>query len=992
MHTIKLLLTAAALSVTATAAAALGRPSDVERADRWSDSVYNTLNDRQRVAQLVFAHLTPAAGASSKAAVRHSIGDLECGGILFSEGTMEQHASLTNYAQSLAKVPVMMTFDGEWGLSMRIKDAPRFPHNMGLGATDDYRLLYDYGAEMARECRKAGVHVNFAPVADVNCNPANPVISYRSFGEDPERVSRAVVAYSLGLEDGGVMSVAKHFPGHGDTDVDSHKALPTVHHSRAEMDSTDLVPFRDYIDAGLSGMMIGHISVPALDASGQPASLSAAVGDKLLRRDMGFGGLIFTDALGMKGAKDNAGRNPAVAALLAGADVLLSPLDVKQTIDAVMAAIKDGTVDPAIVEDRCRRLLRYKYLLGCGKEPVEENCTTLRSEIAGDSSAALIKQMAAKSITLLRNTDGILPLATPETSRIAVVNIGAKAENDFTGICRHYVPVDAYSTIGGLSAATISKVNRADVIVAAVYTADQSARNAMQQLAAAARRPVVAVFFVNPYRMKKFEGSLRSAMAVLLAYDDIPAERVSAAEAIFGGIAVSGSLPVNLGSFAPMGAGICLPKTRLGFSSPEAEGMAPWLTDSLDAAVARGISSGAFPGCQLLVARNGKIVYNNAAGRLSATPGSAAVDHATAYDLASVSKATGTLGGIMKAYDAGLLDLDATLGELIPEVTDSAKRTITVRELLYHETGMPASLNVFDAMFDTLTYRGKLMTPRRDKTHTVAVQRGLWGNNTARLRRDILSGAPTEAHPTAIARGIYGGRDTYDTLMHRIYNIPLRPNKDYNYSCLNFCLLMDIEQRLTGRPHDAWVASEMFGPLGAYRAGYRPHSTIGVDNVAYTEHDTFLRRQTLHGYVHDELAAFSGGVQGNAGFFASADDVAKYCQMLLQDGSYGGKQILSPETVELFTTAKSPTCRRGLGFDKPDKENPDYSPTCDEASAEVFGHLGFTGTVFWVDPNEDLIFVFLCNRVNPTRDNAAFNSLNIRPHLFSLVYQSLNQL
>ncbi len=956
----------------------------------WADSVYNTLSTRERAAQLVFPKIRPTEGEQSKAAIRRFVKTEGCGGLLFEKGPLAQYAEMTSYAKSLAKVPLLMTFDGEWGLSMRIDDSPRFPHNMALGAITDYRLLYEYGAEMARECRLLGIDVNFAPDADVNSNPKNPVIGFRSFGEDPSRVAKATVAYSLGLEDGGVQAVAKHFPGHGDTDVDSHKALPTVNHSRTALDSTDLVPFKEFIGAGCSGIMVGHIAVPALDPSGTPASLSQLVTDGLLRKELGFDGLIYTDALAMKGAVDPKGRNVCVAALIAGADVLETPVNARKDIDAIVAAIKDGTISEKMLEDRCKRVLRYKYHLLVEDPKPTLPYPELARAINSPEAEALIKRLAAASITVLKNKDGILPVDAVAGFRAAVVNIGAKADNDFTSTVRLYAETEPHYTMGeDFSAASLAKINANDVIIASVYNDSQASRRNFAQLVKAAKKPVIAVFLVNPYKMKKFGASLDGTDAIILAYDNIAAERVSAAEAIFGGIAVTGRLPVDLPSIAPLGTGIQLPKTRLGISSPVAEGMAPWLTDSIDALVKKGLADGSFPGCQVLVAKNGNIVYDKAFGQLSSAKESRKVNSETAYDLASVSKATGTLAGIMKAYDKGLIKLDASLGELIPEITDSAKRTISVKELLYHETGMPAGLNMFEVMFDTASFSGKLITPRPDKTHSIKIQRRAYGNNRARLRSDILGRTASKKFPVETARGIFTGAATFDTVMHRIYNAPLRKSKSYNYSCLNFCLLMDIEQRLTGKAHDEFVAAEVFGPIGAYRSGYRPHTGIGADNVASTEHDTFLRRQTLKGYVHDELAAFSGGVQGNAGFFGSARDVAKYCQMLLNGCTYGGHRILSPETTKLFTRSKSPTCRRGLGFDKPDKENPDNSPTCEEASAEVFGHLGFTGTVFWVDPDEDLIFVFLTNRVNPTRDNAAFNRLNIRPRLFSLVNRAL---
>ncbi len=958
-------------------------------AAQWVDSVYNSLTERQRIAQLVFPTVNPKGGESSKGVIRNFVKTDGCGGLLFSEGSYEEYSAMINYAQSLAKVPLLITFDGEWGLSMRIKEAPRFPHNMALGAISDYRLIYDYGKEMARECRLAGVHVNFAPDADVNSNPSNPVIGYRSFGEDPVRVAKAATAYSLGLEDGGVQAVAKHFPGHGDTDVDSHKALPSVNHSRSTLDATDLVPFRDFIDAGRSGIMVGHISVPALDATGTPASLSKPISTGLLRDELGFRGLLYTDALAMKGAVDPKGRNNALAALDAGADVLLNPSRPAEAIDAIAAAVKNGKISAATIEERCKHVLLYKYLLALNADKCA-SASVLKAQVNTPETEALIKKLAAASMTLLRNEGNILPLDMAPGQRVAVVNLGAKGHNDFTETCRLYAEVEPHYTMGeAFSAASLAKINANEVIVVGVYNDKSATRENFAALVKAAKKPVIAVFFTNPYKMQKFSASLATPKALLLAYDDIAASRVSAAEALFGGVSVNGKLPVNLKGLAPMGTGIELAKTRLGVSSPSAEGMAAWLTDSIDALVRKGLDMKAFPGCQVLVAKNGNIVYNKAFGRFTTAPDSRKVDLQTSYDLASVSKATGTLSGIMKAYDMGLLNLEQDLATLVPELPDTAKGSITVKELLFHETGMPAALNMFYTMLDSNTYQGKLITSKADANHSIKIQRGAYGNNTAKLRTDILAKERSDRFPIEGAKGIFMGKETYDTVMGRIYNIPLRANKNYNYSCLNFSILMDLEQRATGRPHDEFVAAEIWGPLGAYRSAYRPHSTIGADNVPPTENDTYLRKQLLKGYVHDELANFSGGVQGNAGFFGNATDIAKYCQMLLNGGTYGGHRILSEETAELFTTAKSPTCRRGLGFDKPDVENPDNSPTCEEANAEVFGHLGFTGTVFWVDPSQDLIFVFLTNRVYPTRDNSAFNKLNIRPKLFSLINRSL---
>ena len=982
-NTIILLAALAAMSANA-AVPNIERNSSA--ADRWADSVYSALTPRQRVGQLVVAGVMPD-GEHAAASVRRLVGKDGCGGLIFGRGSLEGTADATRLAEKLSDVPPLITLDGEWGLSMRIADTPRFPNNMALGAISDYRLLYDYGNEVARQCRLMGIDVNFAPVADVNTNPKNPVIGWRSFGEDPDRVAKAAVAYSLGLEDGGVQAVAKHFPGHGDTETDSHKALPLINHTRQQLTSCDFVPFRSFVDAGCSGIMVGHLSVPALDPSGTAASMSRPITEGVLRGELGFEGLVYTDGLGMQGAKVD-GQSQAVAALKAGADVLLYPSDANATINSVCRALENGSIDEKLIADRCKRVLKYKYLLH-SNDTISLNNARLKAEINSPQAKALVKKLAAASVTVIRNNGNILPIGGLAGKKIAVVNIGAKKDNDFMRTCRHYADVSEHFTMGEpFSAATLRKINDADVVIAAAYNDNAACRSAMAQLAKTSR-PLVGVFVMDPYKMQKFAASVAEMDAVVLAYEDIPEERVSAAEALFGGIKVDGRLPVSLEGIAPAGTGYNLPKTRLGFTSPVAESMAPWLPDSIDALVNEGLRTGAFPGCQVLVARNGNIVFDKAYGKLTAhgTP----TDMRTVYDLASVSKALGTLPGIMKAYDTGKIRLDEKIGRLIPEIADSAKKEITVRELLYHESGMPPALNMFNVMFDTLTYTGKLTTRRPDARHRIKVQKNVYGNNTAKLRKDITSRVRTDEFPVEAAKGIFTGQAAYDTIMRRIYDIPLRKNKEYTYSCLNFCLLMNIEQRLTGKAHDCYVHDEIFAPLGAYRTGYRPTEWSELHGIAPTEHDTFLRRQTLRGYVHDETANFSGGVQGNAGLFANADDVAKICQMLLFGGKYGDARVLSKKTVDLFTKSKSPTCRRGLGFDKPDMDNPDYSPTCEEAGASVFGHLGFTGTVFWVDPEEQLIFVFLTNRVNPTRDNAAFNSLSIRPRLYSLVCRSLTR-
>ena len=955
---------------------------NTEAQQMWVDSVYNSMSPRERAAQLFIPMVDPCGGASSKATISKWVETHKMGGLLFSKGSISEYVTMTNYAQSIADVPVLMTFDGEWGFPMRVKNTPRFPYNMGLGAIDDEQLLYEYGKEMARECRLMGIHVNFAPVLDVNSNPSNPVIGYRSFGEDPARVSRLGVAYSRGLEDGNVLSVSKHFPGHGDTSVDSHKALPTVDHDRTTLNTIDLLPFQQYIDAGLSSVMVGHLSVPALDKSGTPASMSKKITTDLLRGEMGFEGLIFTDALAMKGAK--ASENNCVAALMAGADMLLGSASPAKDLDAVMAAIKAGKITDKMIEERCKKVLSYKYALGLlSEKPAVLN--GIEAKLNSSSADAINRKLAAASMTILRNETNLLPVRGLAERKVAVVNIGASSDNEFTRCCRKYAKVDVYSSTGAFSSSTLAAIKQHDVVIVGIYNDKSAQKQAFAQLKSIPN--LVPVFFVNPYEMADFGASVKEQKTLVIAYDDTKYTREYAAQAIFGGIDVTGRMPVNLKGLAKMGDGVNLKKSRLGYTTPEAIGVDPKLEANVDKLVQKGLDTRAFPGCQVLVAKDGYVILDKGYGYLDFSKKDK-VTSETIYDLASVSKATGTLPGVMKAYDQELFQLDAKVSEYIEPLQETNKENITVRQLLYHESGMPAAVNMFNMMMDNESYSGSLIAGTESSTYSKKIENGAYGHKDAQLRSDITSSTPTEDMKIEAAEGIYVGQATMDTIRERIHNIKLGAKK-YNYSCLNFCLLMEMEECVTGRPHNEWVDETIFGPLGSYHTCYRPLERWDKNDIAPTEKDNFLRGQTLQGYVHDETANFSGGVQGNAGLFSNANDLAKLCQMWLNGGEYGGEQILSEETVEVFTKSKSSISRRGLGFDKPDKRNERSSPTCREASAATYGHLGFTGTCFWVDPDTNLIYIFLSNRVNPSRNNPAFSKLNIRPKIFSEVYKAI---
>ena len=997
------MLVVAAVSVVAIAKPASGveprifNGVDKVAMERWVESTYSQMSDDERIAQIIVMCLSPRYTDETRARLVKLVKDNKVGGLLFNEGTIMEHAQCINFAQEQATVPLMIALDGEWGLSMRMSDAVSYPRNLTLGSIDNDKVLYDYGREVARQCRLMGISVDFAPVLDVIDKGANGIIGNRSFGESPEMVSRHALAFARGLEDGRVLSVAKHFPGHGSTITDSHKALPVVEKSRNELVQCELLPFNRYVDAGLSGVMTGHLRVPAIDARELPSTMSEKYVSELLKGTMRFQGLVFTDALGMGGAKVNGSK--CVHALKAGNDVLLMPTNVEQEIAAIKAAIANGELQASDIESRCKKMLRFKYALGLSTKPVID-LATVEASVNGSRARVVEHKLCANSITVVKNDKKILPVKNLQSKKIALITIGDSAGKASMIVkrCESYAQVSTYALYGGSNARSVTDHAKADatnLAIVAVMTDDAASRETVKAVCKEMHN-VVLVLTCKVADMNKYSQiiGMSNVKGVVMAYEKSELAKDYAIQTVFGGNAASGVLPMTLevskdGNTKRLeaGYGIHYPAIRLGYTIPEEVGFNDNLEALVDSVAEYGVSEGAFPGCQVLIARPGKVVYNKAFGHID-FGSEVEVDENTLFGLASVSKATGTLSGIMKLYDEGKLKLDDKVSKFIPGMRVEDKKSITIKDLLYHETGMPPSLSMWNMMFDEKTYTGKLITSAPNATNSIKIMNGAYGHKDAKLRTDILSEHKTSRFNIAIADGIWGGKVTYDSIMNRIYNIELGKKK-YLYSCLNFCLLADALQRITGTELNTFVDNNVFAPLGAYHTMYRPLSKFSGNQIAYTEQDTYLRRQHIHGYVHDELAAFSGGVQGNAGLFSNANDLAKLFQMWLNGGEYGGTRMLKKSTVDTFLNAKSPNSHRGLGFDKPNLEKKEYSSTCDEATPETVGHTGFTGTCYWVDPKNDMIYIFLSNRVSPTRNNPAFTRVSARSHIHSIIYSCL---
>ncbi len=961
----------------------LQEKTDKEKMQAWVDSVYKSMSFDEKIGQLFMPVVENDNGNGYKTKLNDYIRNQKIGGILLSKGTLSQQAELINYAQSITQTPLFIAVDAEWGLSMRLSDAPDFPKNMVLGAITNDTLLYLYGKEVARQCHEMGIHINFAPAIDVNSNPENPVIGIRAFGSDPENVARKGIAYAKGLEDNGVMAVAKHFPGHGDTSEDSHKTLPTLRHSPERLNQVELMPFRKYIEAGLSGIMIGHLNVPALNTNGMPASLSPNIGEKMLKQEMGFGGLIFTDGMAMRGVAKQS--DLSVKAILAGNDIILGVPRQANELESVKAAIAKGIISEQLVEEKVRKILSYKYMLGVHNfKPIDT--AKLYENINTPGAEWLKRKLYDNAVTLLKNQSGLIPINELDAKIIASIAIGETAPNEFQRMLKKYDNIRTFQLSDTKGLAEIEKqVTDCNLLILSIHGALSPEDETLQKLIKS--KNTILVFFTSPYELERYKTSIENAQAVVLAQDNNPAAAKSAAQGIFGGIPLKGKLQVSAASF-PLNTGIETNKTRLAYNLPEEVGIRSEALAGIEEIAREGIKNRAYPGCQILIAKEGVVIYEKSFGKFEYGI-SSAVTAETVYDLASVTKATATLPAVMKLYDQKKMQLQDPLRKFVPETRGSNKANITIRELLFHESGIVPFIPYYTSAIDKNSYAGPLFGSKSE-TYP-AYYAGAWGRTDYRFRSDLISNQFSETFNMPVAKDMYASKKMHDVLLKDIIDTQLGSRGKYTYSCLNFMLLKEAVENISGEDLNTFVQENFYRKLGASTTTFQPIRYLSINDIPPTENDPFFRKQLVRGYVHDEGAALFGGISGNAGLFSNANDMAKIYQMWLNEGKYGGERFLSKETVRLFTTTKSSVSRRGLGFDKPDPQNPKASPCGKKTPSSVYGHTGFTGTCFWVDPENQLIYIFLSNRVYPSRTPNKLSSMEIRERIQDEIYNAFTK-
>ena len=926
---------------------------------RWADSVLATLTLEEKVGQILmargFGHYISTESDEYRRLTRMVLEE-KLGGLIIFQGDVYEEAILLNRMQRLAKVPLLVSGDFERGLAMRVRRGTYFPDAMAIGATRNAEHAYRIGQAIAKEGRALGVHQTYAPVADINDNPDNPVINTRSFGSDRDLVATMVAAFTRGTNDGGMISTAKHFPGHGNTAIDSHLELPTLALSRVRLDTMELVPFRAAIDNGVMSMMIAHIAVPALDSiPGIPATLSRPIVTDVLRGELGFRGLVVTDAMDMQGVTRGFSIGEGVVmAFQAGADIVLMPADVQIAVNALLGAVKSGEISEARLTASVRKVLDVKEKIGLHKNRCVE-IESIADQVASREHQKLARTVARDAITVLSNDNAALPIKQDDRRKIVSVVIN-DTEDNLAVINRSsnpwpMEPVGAYfhsqfrNRYASLQAfrvgpstnqldfdSVLAAVGRADMVVLPLYVKVRTSSgkiglpsnmDGFLQKLQALRKPMVVVSFGNPYIL----GAFPTAQALVSAYADAEVLVDATVEALFGEIPVRGKLPVTISERFSFGSGLELNQSSLRIEEPAVAGFEESRLAAIDELITAAIRDSAFPAAQVAIVKDNLIVYNKSFGTYTYDRHSREISPRSMFDLASLTKVIATTSAVMKLVDQRRLSLDDPVGKYLPQFAAGPKAAITIRHLLTHTSGLAPFLKLYDVA----------------KT------------------------------PEAALDTIYASR------------LVATPGDTMIYSDLGMITEAKLVEKITGMPLDVFVRQEFFEPLGLRQTMFNPPQSLWRE-VAPTEIDTVWRMRLVQGTVHDERSALLGGVAGHAGLFSTASDLAIFMQMLMNGGTYGGTRYLSDTSIALFTRRQGTTSTRALGWDT---KSATGSSAGNRFSASSFGHTGFTGTSIWVDPDRKLCVIFLTNRVYPTRTNSKL--FRIRPMLHDAVVRALVQ-
>jgi beta-glucosidase-like glycosyl hydrolase/CubicO group peptidase (beta-lactamase class C family) len=965
-------------------------PSLKNDKNNWVDSVYKSLSLEQKLGQLFMVAAYSGGEKYNQELIEQLITQNQIGGLIFMQGTPLAQAEQTNKYQGMSNVPLLIAMDAEWGLGMRLKEVKNLPKQLMMGAMKDSTMVYKVAQAIALQCKRLGVHIDFAPVVDVNNNPENPVINFRSFGENKYKVANYGIQYMRGLQDNGIMACAKHFPGHGDVSVDSHKDLPIINKSITQLENLELYPFDALIRNGIQSIMVAHLQVPALDnRTNMPTTLSSKTITDLLKNKMKFQGLIFTDALNMQGvAKYYQPGEVDVKAFEAGNDVLLFSQDVPKAIAKLKEALQKKVINEKRVEESVRKILQAKYdadlhhFLEIDEVNLEEDLNKQVSKLR--------TEVAEKALTLLSDEAKIIDKISKVTNgNICYVGIGTQTENDFTIALKSQGIKDVYfapTRLNDITSFANKCKNYTAVIVGIHNSTGYPAKNfnidSVQIAVAKAlskNNNTIITLLGNPYAAKNFSnmGSL------LVAYDETPETQEVAARLLFKRILPQGTTPVKINNEFVYGRGITTYNSTntltdssrfvskqgntdndiariLQYATPQEVGANISELQKLDSYFQSAISQGVFPGCSFMAVKKGQVFYNKSFGYTTYDKYTK-IDNNTLYDIASCTKVCATTMAVMKLYDQGKLDLNATLGKYLPLVKGTDKEYLKIKDVLLHQAGLKAWIPFYKETLDSTGYP----------------------------KNEIYQRSSTGNYNIKVSNNLYMQKHWQDTMWKRILYSPLENRGKYEYSDLDFLILQKVVEHISGKSLDVYVNDEFYKPLGLKSICYLPKKNNAAKVCAPSEIDNYFRHQIVQGYVHDMGAAMFGGVCGHAGLFSTTNDIAVLFQLLLNGGEYNGKRYLKQSTVSLFSSKNSFISQRGLGFDRQEKDKGKAKADYDISSNQTFGHTGFTGTCVWADKTNDIIIVFLSNRTYPSADNWAIRNKRIRENAQKYIYNSL---
>ncbi|MDQ3015714.1 MAG: serine hydrolase [Bacteroidota bacterium] len=942
---------------------------------QWVDSIMKKMSLDEKIGQLFIIRAHSDLGDDHIKYVESQIKKYHVGGLCFFQGTPAKQAALTTQYQKQSQIPLIVSMDAEWGLSMRHKEkALAFPKQLMLGANQNLNDIEEMGYAIGMQLKAVGVNVSFSPVADVNNNAMNPVIGERSFGEDREDVTSRSIAYMKGLQAAGILPSAKHFPGHGDTNVDSHLDLPVIAHSMQRLEQVELYPFQQLINAGIGSIMVAHLHVPAIDSTPNlSTTLSSPTINGLLVGKMGFNGLIITDALEMKGVTKNydAGQI-ATMAFTAGNDMLLLPSDIVLAFNTLKEGFKKGKLDTRVLDEKVRKILNAKLKLGLDSLslPTPEYAT----KMAFDPYATGVKhKLIEGSITVVQNKRALIPLVNLTDMRYATVSIGSTKVTPFQSRLNSYIQATNYSLPKSLEGVDqteiINELKKYQRVIIGIHNGNNKPsemygltkeilgfiQNINRQ-----QEDIILVVFGSPYSLKYFE----NIDHLIVSYEDTPETEDITAQGIAGVFGFKGKLPITASNIFPVHQGFTTPSLkRLGYSVPERVGM---VSDSLEAIgriAKQMIDVHAAPGCQVLIARHGRIIYQQAFGKHT-YQGKDSVRMTDLYDLASVTKVVATTPTVMRLVEEKRMSLDKTLGEYLPWLRSTNKENMVLRKVMAHHAGLQSWIPFYESTL-----------PRNRSVPNVF--------------DEIYQTIPSSQYPICVAEHMYLELGYLDTIRRQIIRSGLNKEGTYVYSDLGFIMLPEIIRNQTGITINKYVDSVFYKPLGLRTLGYKPLQRFDASQIVPTEIDDYFRCQELDGYVHDMACAMLGGVCGHAGIFSDAKDLAVFFTMLMNGGEYGGRKYIDPEILKEFTTRYDNSTRRGIGFDMKELDSTKNQLVAREASRETYGHTGFTGICVWNDPVNDLTYVFLSNRTYPKMNNVSLSNYNIRERIHRRAYKAI---